>query len=472
MWSHFFTSIKEKFAKVLLVKEKNIPQYKIKLNLLWRNSRLCLSNLYDITLYHLSCCLYATISSLIIALVWIWNKIKKIFHCQPYMGQYLFSNSNFLLVIRPKPWQIFKKKSTLSYNFPPPGYGIPFNYQRLTSHDNYKPKREYGLYLFPGKLKLWFRLFALSLPILLFLPFKGSSITYYYPIIFYIILSSFIYYILFNKLIPPSLSNVWNKWPISAYKLFLSVPHAVYISHCDRYEKKKTEDGKISYKKINNYIFWRPYEKKPMWRQSTEHSPEMQSLQELILNLAVFELLFHKKDNKKSVEEKDNDFNQNDVFSSLRTLHEIRWYAYLFSPVWINLALILLSLVFFTLLKADPASCQLKSLHVIANFPYNFIFAVSLWYLLTVFYSVSIINYLNKLSREIRKGFFNQHLHLIPQQILDELSYIPSHKEIEAAMHHLRRILGWITSVVFIGLMAILEVLSQAFGDNKVTFCF
>jgi hypothetical protein len=390
---------------------------------------------------------------------------------KPYRWQYLFSKSNFLLVIRPKPWQFFRKKPDYSLSFPPPGYGIPSGYENLVSPTSYHPKREYALYLLPGKLSRLFIAFALILPWFIFSPLKGEgaeNISYPLMVLFYIGLSFIFYYLLYVKIMPASLTNVWKKWPIPAYELFLSVPHSVYISRSDRYWRDSTEKGLNQYKKIKQYIFWRPDVKSPMWRQSTEYSADMQTLQELVLNLALFELLFHKKINKNK--KNDKKFNQNDAFSSLKTLHEMRWYLYLFSPIWISLFLILLSLVFFISIKSTV--CHSTEWHLIANFPYNFISAVSLWYIFTVLYSVYILNYLNELSEKLRKGVFRDKLHLIPPQILDELSYIPSHREIEAAMHHLRKALGWISSVVFVALMAILEVISQAFGDHKIIFSF
>ena len=482
MWDRYFQSIKAVLACIFSLEGRNALKDKIKkINKPRVKTQRFLSNLYGVKSHCFACWLHKVLSSTLTTLFRYWRQLKKTIPYRPYWWQFLTANSNFLLVIRPKPWQIFKNKSSASLDFPPPGYGIPAGYKKLGSSDNYEPVREYGLYLFPGKLLRWFILFALILPFVLFSPLKGGDIPYFLMIFVYLVLSFLIYYFLFKKLIPASLSNVWRKWPISAYELFLSVPHSIYISHCDRYQKKGTEKGVNQYKKIKEYIFWRPDVKSPLWRQSTEHSPNMQSLQELILNLALFELLFHKKntvEKNKKVKKK-----RYDDFTSLKTLHEMRWYVYLFSPIWINLVLILFSIGFFALLKTNDSPSESivenilglsspDSWHIIANFPYNFIFAVSAWYIFTVFYSVYIINYLSELSEKISDGLFDNNLHLIPQQILNELSYIPSHNEIEAAMHHLRKILSWISSVVFIGLMAILEVLSQAFGDNKVTFSF
>lgn len=475
MWYAFFSNIKALLICVFFLKDCRKVRYKLNTNikkilLFFKHSQLVLLKLWGVFFYRLSIFLQSKLSATATQFYLIWCKISKIITRKPYRWQYLTSKSNFLLAIRPKPWQFFKNKSVPSVHFPPPGYGIPSGYENLVPPTSYHPQREYALYLLPGKLSLLFIVFALILPWFIFSPLKGDEggDMYLMMVCIYIAASFALYYFLFVKIMPESLSNVWKKWPIPAYELFLSVPHSIYISRSDRYDKDKTKKGIAQYKKIKQSIFWRPDVKSPMWRQSTEYSPNMQTLQELVLNLALFELLFHKKTNDDKNNEQE--FNQNDAFSSLKTLHEMRWYLYLFAPIWVNLFLILSSLVFFISIKATL--CDASEWHLIANFPYNFISVISLWYIFTVLYSIYILNYLNELSEKLRKGIFRDKLHLIPPQILDELSYIPSHREVEAAMHHLRRALAWISSVVFVALMSILEVLSQAFGNQSAIFNF
>jgi len=380
--------------------------------------------------------------------------------------QFLFSKSDFLLTIRPKAWQLHGTKHLRSLSFPPPGYGVPLGYKT----NNYQPKKEYALFLLPGALQLWFLAFTISLPIFLFLPLirnkTGEDWSSYLGMIFiYLLVSLAIYYILYKKIISPSLTSVWEKWPIPAYELFLSVPHSVHISRCDNPDKK--------YKPIKKHVFWRPDVKSAMYRQSTEHSPDMQTLQELILNLAIFEFLFHKQEKQSST--KNDKLLEKDTISTMKTIREQNWYLYLFAPVWINFLLISLSLLMFVSLTTNVQPTypnQTHSWSIIANFPYNFLFAIFTWFILTAFYFAKVLNSLSVLSKKVQKGYFNAHLELIPQQILNELSYIPSHGEIETAMLHLRKMLGWISSVALIGLMAVLEVLSQAYGDSTVIFNF
>ena len=471
MWNHFFCTLREIFFCIFFHKNcadiKNKSHKKITvITLFFIHQWGFLKKLWSIGNHRFALWLHRVLSIYLAVIFRFWRAITTNFHYRPYGWEYLRSNSIFLLAVRPKPWQIFRKKSSSSSHFPPPGYGIPPGHENLVSADNYHPSREYALYLLPGRLIFWFLLFGLVLPWFIFGPLKGSNVSYLLMILIYMFFSVIIYYVLFIKLIPPSLANVWKKWPIPAYGLFLSVPHSVSISRCDQYTVDEKEKGLEQYKKIDQYIFWRPDVKSPLWRQSTEYLPDMQKLQELVLSLALFELLFHKKIKSK----RNKKIKQDDEFSSLKTLHEMRWYSYLFAPIWINLFLISLSLLFFVSLKVYIYKPE--SFHLIANFPYNFIFAVSSWYIFTVFYSVYILNYLKSLSENLRKGAFKDKLHLIPAQILDELSYIPSHREVEAAMHHLRKTLGWISSVVFIALMSILEVLSQAFGNSHIIFNF
>ena len=419
--------------------------------------------------YHISCWLKSFLSFLYCCLCKLFFHFRRWFRFLYRLNwwQFLFSRSDFLLSVRPKPWGIFRKNSQNSRYFPPPGYGIPPGHKGLLGSGFYTPKNEYGVYLYPAKLQILFFLFSVFLPLSLFLPLlrEGQSGSYWGMMFVYWLLSFSMYYFLFNKLMPVSLDNVWKKWPIPAYELFLSVPHTVHVSRSDRYTKEK----KV-YKKVRRHIFWNPDVQRPMYRQSTEHSPDMQSLQELILNLALFEFLFHKKKPTNDFS-KDNVQQKNSITRAMETLREERWFIYLFAPVWINFFLISVSLSAFVMLKTVICA-ESGDWHVVANFPYNFLFSIFTWVLLTAFYVVKILSSLKQLSKKIREGYFNAQLQLIPQQILNELSYIPSHEEIETGMLHLRKIFGWISSVALIGFLAVLEVLSQAYGSSIVFFTF
>ena len=83
-----------------------------------------------------------------------------------------------------------------------------------------------------------------------------------------------------------------------------------------------------------------------------------------------------------------------------------------------------------------------------------------------------IIHSLENMHRKIRKGAFDAHLELVPQPILQALSNIPEPHHIEAGIQHIKRTMGWISSIALIGFLAIVEIFSQAYGSNPAIFTF
>lgn len=412
------------------------------------------------------------------------------------------AKTTFLLCIRPKSnlLSFFRltKKKPIAENFPPPGYGIPLGYKHLVKAHNYQPKNEYGLYLYPGRINLAMIFLSFWLSFLVCAPFineyEHDHPTYPLMIFFYLLLAWLGYSFLFKKMMPASLTNVWEKWPIPAYELFLSVPHKVTISPNDCLTEVNTKKRKLSllerYQVPKEYIFWRPDKKTPMWRQSTENSPDMHTLQDLILNLAVFEFLFHKNNPqaKKIDSYQENETNQKTPIDRIKlkpseeSLREYHWYFFLFSPIIINLVLILLGIFLFSFLsgfaiEGDAATVpseigkiiplleesgnKITRFTLITNFPYNFVIAVLSWFLFTIYYVHWILSTLTDLSQKIRQGYFNAQLDLIPQQILNELSYIPTQQQVDRGISYVKNILSWSSGIVFLGLMAVLEIFSQ-----------
>jgi hypothetical protein len=173
------------------------------------------------------------------------HKIRNVRHAckflrdRPLWWQYTFSKTTFLLAIRPKnnPWRFpfLKRKHTIAPHFPPPGYGLPPNYESFIKKHNYRPKKEYGLYLFPGRINFAFGFLTFFLSIIIFSPLiYETGYAYGIMIAIYWSLAYFFYQFLFKKMMPASLDNVWEKWPIPAYELFLSVPHTIHIAKKDR----------------------------------------------------------------------------------------------------------------------------------------------------------------------------------------------------------------------------------------------
>jgi hypothetical protein len=476
-------------------------------------------------------------------LKWSWIKIS--YYCKlcrkfRLVGQYTFPKTTFLLCVRPKNTlfkELFLKKTQpIAKNFPPPGYGIPPGYDDFVKKYNYKPSKEYGLYLCPGRINAAFYFLTWLLAGLIFTPFLYEfGYSYVALIITYYLLGYSLYKFLFTKMMPTSLTQVWEKWPIPAYELFLSVPHSVSVSWHDRLTRikktscKNNEHDKdalpTNYQKPQKYIFWNPDTKTPMWRQSTESSPNMHTLQELILNLAVFEFLFHRNNHQsvsQDLSETSNPKPLERVTPKVESIREYHWYFFLFSPILINLLLILLSIFLFSALKGEeaiqcssikPSSEIQKQIHttcitknyqyssqcssielcselqrkayetciekgyqfssgfrLLLHFPYNIVIAVLTWFLFTLFYVSWILESLTDLSKKIRQDYFNAHLELIPQQILNQLSYIPTQQQIDSGIAYVKTILNWSSSIVFLGLMAVLEIFSQSASRMHIDY--
>lgn len=442
----------------------------------------------------------------------IWMKIRhycKLCRRARNLFQHTFAKTTFLLCIRPKkhPFPFlpkrFRKKPTLAKPFPPPGYGVPPGYDDVIKEHNYKTKQEYGLYLFPGRINAAFGFLTLLLGALLFMPLiNGTAYAYGLMIVIYFYLGLFIYRLLFNRIIPASLSQVWEKWPIPAYELFLSVPHTISVSWHDRFTPiKKSSNNHGGYQQPKPYIFWNPDTKTPMWRQSTENSPDMHTLQELILNLAVFEFLFHRNNHKTTQQTLEPEQDPSETKQSLirkmvpsvESIHEYHWYFFLFSPIFINLFLILFTIFFFATLSGTTVNCETPNIitifftekssscspeqqinilgfRLLFHFPYNVVIAVLTWFLFTIFYVGWILKTLTDLSKKIRQNYFNAHLDLIPQQILNELSYIPTQQQVDNGITYVKTILNWSSGIVFIGLMAVLEIFSQSASRDHIDY--
>jgi hypothetical protein len=463
----------------------------------------------------------------------------------PYPHRYSFPFLFLFLLLFISAFIFLKlsKKDSLIKNTPPPGYGVPSGYQDLIRSHNHQTKDEYGLYLRPGRINIAIIFLTIWLSIIIFTPFinEYSNPTYPLMVITYCCIAWIAYHFLFNTFMPVSLTQVWEKWPIPAYELFLSVPHEVIISSNDHLiEKKgsKKEERSLDlYQPPKHYIFWRPDKKTPMWRQSTESTPDMHTLQDLILNLAVFEFLFRKntpRTIKMELSEENNEKNKKLLPDALtltlskESLREYNWYFFLFSPIVINLILILLSIFLFASLNGqninDAAhSSQLTgitpknthnkkeelkietgendtlssnqvarieltdtktkkelevevearknaSFRLITHFPYNFVIAVLSWFLFTIYYVHWVLSTLTDLSRKIHQGYFNAQLDLIPQQILDELSYIPKQEQIDQGIFYVKKFLSWSSGIVFLGLMAMFEIFSQPASRLDVNY--
>ncbi len=407
------------------------------------------------------------------------NKKKWSLFFPPLWWQYMRSNSDFLLCIRPL--SKYPKKIYNSH-YSPPGYGIPPG-STQQAHC-FHPKHLYGLFLFPGKIVQWFFLFAAILPFFVFVPFLFSSssqspslTTYSIYIGAFWLLSYLFYIVLYRVRMSPVLSNAWEKWPTSAYHLFLSVPHHVSIK-----EKKwdKNED---------EYLYWHPDIQGNMFRQTTEFAPNTQSLQEVILDFAIFEFFFQRPDKEEAKEKNEQADKENDEKARFerheKAINEKNWYLYLFSPIWLNYILILFFLMVMTYYSIDVSDLAKTCVELnctsaqVSNqnywrpstvLPYSFMPVILIWFALSLWYTRSILNGLEQLHKKVRQGAFNTHLDLVPQQILNELANIPSSEQVNAGMQNIKKLISVISGIALIGFLGLLEVLSQAYGSAPTFF--
>ena len=148
----------------------------------------------------------------------------------PLWWQFIRSRHDFLLKISPS--SRYRHGEYDKSYYPPPGYGTP---PGASKNPGFTPRHQYALFLYPGKLAFYFLLFSLLLPCCIFLPFWETLIqipfteyktsAYAFFISLFWLVSYLFYLFLYHYIMPPVLSGVWEKWPLPANHLFLSVPH-------------------------------------------------------------------------------------------------------------------------------------------------------------------------------------------------------------------------------------------------------
>ena len=360
---------------------------------------------------------------------------------------YFFSKNDFVLRVAPlsNPYitlsgfvsnRVWGAQSRKLY-FPPPGYGIP---PRKADFRNPSPHAQYGLFLWPGKLTRDFFIFMLIVNGFVVLPFIFSKfpLVSSHPMLFILGLA-FVSGLLFRglfKIIPPVLSQIWQEWPESQYEHFLTVPHRVELKWSDK-SKEKNRDG----------IYWRPDEATPMRHQSSSYAAGMNTLQEVMLHLAIFDFFFHKKE-----------VGETEQFKSIKTKN---WILYLLAPVWITYGILLFFLLIYQI-KLPTFSLNLPT---IVQYPYNFLWATVSWFFLSSFFIISKINILKRQEKAVIKGFYNAHLALIPQQILKAITQIPDEKQIRDGIDKLATLLRTIQTVGLVSLFMIIEIFSSPYSQ-------
>lgn len=349
-----------------------------------------------------------------------------------------FLKFNFLLtktdfVLRISRLHSRHKKHNRGAYFPPPGYGIPPGKKAPPSA--YEPDHEYGLFLIIGKIRIWL-LAYFSMAFFLLLPtLKQGGWSYVGYLIFFGILSYSLYRLIYYFM-PPVLNEVWKCWPLTAYRQFLSVPHLIELKGEDR--------DNVSDKQ--SYLFWQPDKSAWLSRQTTQYAPGSRSLQEVILDMAVFELFFNPNPS------------QNKHPKAARSINAKNAFLYLLSPVWGSYILLLISALLF--LWLDQSDCCGSK---IMCFPYSFVPAILIWLVISAMYVSSLFKKLSRMGDKIASGYYQSHFDLVPPQILMALSQIPTSRQIRRAVNQLWGLLNVIGGLAVVIFLAMLEVIAGAY---------
>lgn len=375
----------------------------------------------------------------------------------------MHSSSDFILRIAP----LRKKDHSIRYH-PPPSYGLPAGKQFISMDSNTHEFSQYGLFLFPGKIlrESFIPFIVISTIILLPLPYLiknsfcfGGSIIWLISFIWLIGLAGlftlahltmrWVYY-----LIPPLFSQVWQLWPESQYKLFTTVPHRVKLAIKDR---------KITPSSAEKY--WNPDNNTPMLHQSSEYAKRSNTVQEVLMHLAIFEFFFknHEYGNNPSQKDgKDKESQGLDSFLGvMESLKVTRWFVYYLAPVWITYFMIIIAMFLYpTFFNKD----DFTSFLVIARFPNNLVLAGFLWLIFSYSFIVRRIQYLQNLHKDIKEGLYNSHLELVPQKIISSITQIPHEKHIFSSIQYMQKALYVLQIFAFANLMMMLEVFSQSYG--------
>ena len=360
---------------------------------------------------------------------------------------YFFSQNDFVLRIAPlkNPYtRLFcrTRKHREDY-FPPPGYGIP---PRKKSTIETEPYTQYGLFLWPGKLTREFFFFMLTVNSFIVFPFVFNEHSWmkYHPVWFgvgFIIIMSLLSALLFRivfKIMPPVLFQIWKVWPESQYANFLTVPHIIELKRKDKKRERREGD-----------IYWHPDDPTPMRHQSSSYASGMNTLQEVMLHLAIFDFFFHKKAEKELGSEQ---------YKSIKVGN---WITYLLSPVWITYSLLLL---FFFLYQLEPPKFSLDKI-TLFQYPYNFAWATVSWFILSSYFIAKRIKSLKKQEAAVVKGYYDAHLELVPQQILNVITTIPDEDQIRGGIEKMATLLRTIQTVGLFGMFMLIEIFSSPYSQ-------
>jgi len=341
------------------------------------------------------------------------------------------SNSDLILGVCP-----LRKKHQQQY-FPPPGYGLP---PSCCNEENKKGVPEdayYGFYLLPGKLGRWHIILTFLMAVVIASPFLVSDTMHFIGFIIcsisYFLIAWGLYHALFRYWNTPVLSHLWQKWPKPFYHKLLSVPHYVCLKPAH-------------YKYKQHSFYWHPDFNNSWFRQASYFAPKRLTLQEVMLNLAIFEFFFPAAN-----EQYEKNFKKTKLFK--------HWVVFLCAPFWINL---LLLFSFFIILHSFNNSffASNNQYFPIFQLPNNIIVLALIWSTTTILFILSYLPKLEDLRNHIQKGYFDSPLEQVPQQILNEVNkHMPSSEQVAETIRQMQKAIAWINIGVLANIFMILEVI-------------
>ena len=407
--------------------------------------------------------------------------IGKFFH--HHFSFFFCNRSDFILRVSPLK---NRHQSDKKDYFPPPGYGIPkseqaqFNHPKALSDETLG---KYGFYLSPGRLARDYFWMSLVLAALMFSPlinFKTINIgdwevawycLYGGAILSYLLLLGLIYFWIYYWRMTPVLTSIWPLWPEPSYHLLQSVPHKVHLTCQDKSINDDGDDSKRS-------IYWHPKPLAPLSRQPQQYAKGTPTLQNVLLDFAVFEFFFFGKSRVQADKKSDKQAGKQAGKSDKQLVeygnrNEVSWFYWL-SPVVINyLMLVLMLPVTWILLSHIELQCSslnkgellIQALKLKCTDEVNFLiepkqalsFSIMAWAGLTYWFMKGrLLKKLTGLKDKVERGYFSRYLDLVPQQILQHMQGIPEAAIISGYIIYLEQVLSvamFFAAVSYIGII-------------------
>jgi hypothetical protein len=379
---------------------------------------------------------------------------------------FFYNHSDFILRVSPLK---NRRSSDKKDYFPPPGYGIPQSEEAQFNHPDALARDkvgEYGFYLSPGRLARDYFVVSLVLALCMFSPlinFQGATeiggwglawyCWYGSAILGYLLLLGIIYRWIYYHNMSPVLTSIWPLWPEPSYHLLQSVPHKVHLTCHDKLIEDDDSKGSL---------YWNPKSQHlaPLFRQPQKYAKGTPTLQNVLLDFAVFEFFFFGKSRKQvynnNKQTNDDGSKQDDERPKKQLVeyinqNETSW-LYWLSPVVINYFMLVLMLpVTWILLNDMEIKCFLIEPKQALSF------SIMVWAGLTYwFMKRRLLRKLTGLKDKVEQEYFSRYLELVPQQILQPMQGIPKAAVISSYILYLEQILSvamFFAAVSYIGII-------------------